>query len=150
LSKTVRKVSNYLRFNIGRKCLWSSVLKNVGVGAAGSKNNSLPNEIKHLCVSSPVSFENMIESYSKYSLSLSITEYLDTFLLKNPIYKLHLRTFEIPLSGGLQLTHRTSEIKEYFRENEEIVLYDSTEELHEKLNFYLDKKNERNGLSERS
>ncbi|HBN04508.1 MAG TPA: glycosyltransferase family 1 protein, partial [Bacteroidales bacterium] len=79
---------------------------------------------------------------SAHSLSLNITELRNTYVLKKPIHKLHLRTFEIPMAGGLEFTSYTPEILNYFEPDKEIVLYDSDEEMTEKARFYLDPKNE--------
>lgn len=88
-----------------------------------------------------VSFEEMNQLYSNFALSFGITEVWNTYLLKNPLFKLHLRTFEIPMCGGLQITHQTPEIKQYFEDGKEIILYDSEEEMISKIKFYLDEKN---------
>ena len=47
------------------------------------------------------------------------------------------RLFELAGCGGFQLCDRRDIIKSYFKEDEEIVLFDSTEELIEKINYYL-------------
>jgi spore maturation protein CgeB len=84
-----------------------------------------------------VSVEEMARLYSQFALSLGITEVWNTYLLPHPLYKLHLRTFEIPMCGGLQLTHRTPELEAYFEDEKEIILYDSDEEMIDKVRFYL-------------
>jgi spore maturation protein CgeB len=85
----------------------------------------------------------MCNIYSNHSLSLNITELRDTYLLKKPIHKIHLRAFEIPMSGGLQFASYTEELASYFEENREIVLYRCHEEMIEKAKFYLNSKNEK-------
>jgi spore maturation protein CgeB len=47
------------------------------------------------------------------------------------------RTFHIPASGGFMLHQNSSEIGEYFELEKEISVFDSKEELVEKINFYL-------------
>jgi spore maturation protein CgeB len=59
-----------------------------------------------------------------------------------PVHKMHLRTFEIPMCGGLELASYTEELAGYFEDGNEIVLYNSNEEFISKAKFYLDKKNE--------
>ena len=83
------------------------------------------------------SFEDMIKLYTSFSLSIGITEVWNTYLLNTPLYKLHLRTFEIPMCGGLQITHRTKELEGYFTDNKEIIMYDSEEEMIDKMKYYL-------------
>jgi spore maturation protein CgeB len=62
-----------------------------------------------------VSFSEMIKLYSELALSLNSIELLDTYVLKKPILKTHLRVFEVPMCGGAQLTKRTNEIQSYFK-----------------------------------
>ncbi len=47
------------------------------------------------------------------------------------------RTFEIAACGSLQFAPRNEEIAEFFKENEEIVLYETPDELREKIDHYL-------------
>ena len=89
-----------------------------------------------------VSDDEMVGLYSDLALSLNITELRDTYILKKPVNKTHLRAFEIPMCGGLQLASYTEELSEYFKDGKEIVLYHSKEEMVDKAKFYLDKKNE--------
>ncbi|MBY0371195.1 glycosyltransferase [bacterium] len=58
------------------------------------------------------------------------------------------RTFEIPACGSLQFAPRNSEIAGFFDENKEIVLFDSPEELRDKLDYYLAHPAERQKLAE--
>lgn len=83
----------------------------------------------------------MIKAYSNYALALNVTELRNTYLLKNPIYKLHLRTFEIPMCGGIEFTTYNDELASYFEEGKEIVFYKSKEEMIDKVRFYLSEKN---------
>ncbi|MDP4189675.1 MAG: glycosyltransferase, partial [Bacteroidota bacterium] len=92
--------------------------------------------------SGAVSFEEMSRLYSGFALSLGIIEVWNTYLLKKPLYKIHLRTFEIPMCGGLQITSRTPEIQQYFEEGKEIILYGSKEEMIDRMKFYLKDENE--------
>lgn len=87
------------------------------------------------------SFEEMIRLYSEFAISLGIIDTWNTYLLKKPLFKLHLRTFEIPMCGGLQIVNRTPELQNYFDEGKEIILYDSNEDMIDKIQFYLLDKN---------
>lgn len=49
------------------------------------------------------------------------------------------RTFEIPASGGFMLHIDSDEVREYFKPGEEIDVFSSTDELVEKVRFYLNK-----------
>jgi spore maturation protein CgeB len=55
---------------------------------------------------------------------------------------MHLRTFEIPMCGGLEIASYTDELACYFEEDKEIILYKSENEFVSKSKFYLDPKNE--------
>lgn len=132
-----QKTFRYLRFLIGRNVLFSTIQNQLL-----SKESTL-NENQFLSKRRSLTFQKMIESYSSFTLSLNISELRDTFILRKPIYKIHLRTFEIPMSGGLQLTSFNDEIASYFEEGKEIVLYKSNEELIDKAKFYLSPKNDR-------
>ena len=46
------------------------------------------------------------------------------------------RTFEIPASGGVMLTERTDEQREFFEEDREALYFDSKEELLDKIRVY--------------
>lgn len=131
------KASRYMRFPIGRKVLYSTI-KNKFI-----KKTSLYVNNEYLTKQKSVDDNEMIKLYSNLTISLNITELRDTYILKKPINKIHLRTFEIPMSGGLELASYTEELSNYFKEDKEIVLYRSKEEMLDKARFYLDKKNEK-------
>ena len=128
------KLSRYVRFPIGRKVLYSS-LKNKFISSSKLDLNS-----EHLEINGSVPFEGMCNLYSNMALSLNIIELKNTYILKNPIYKMHLRSFEIPMCGGLQITSYNNEIASYFEDGKEIILYRTDEELIDKCHYYLDNK----------
>lgn len=118
-------------FPIGRQALKAAAMKS-------TKKFEVSSALKALIKNrSSMSFDEVASTYSRSKMSLNITELWNTYLLAQPIHKLHLRTFEIPMSGGLQITSRTNEIQDYFEEDREIVLYDSMDEFVEKSRFYL-------------
>lgn len=135
--KLLKKTLEMLTFNIGRKVLHGAIKNKL----FHSKESILDHN-KYLQVLLSVSFLEMREKYSNSSLSLNITELRNTYVLNNPIHKMHLRTFEIPMSGGLQIASYTDELASYFKEDKEIVLYKSEEELVSKAKFYLHPKND--------
>jgi len=119
------------RFDIGRKILLSKFLKRI---------IHQPQELsksQFLNIFPSVTNEQMNSLYSNLSLSLNITEVWDTLLLKQPVHKLHLRTFEIPMCGGLQFAPYINELAEYFDDNKEIVMYKSKDEYIDKAKYYL-------------
>lgn len=124
-----RNISNLLKFPIGRKALKASMLK-----ILHKSDSSIEKNIEF--IGNNITYENLCKVYSRSKISLNITELWNTYLLKKPIHKLHLRTFEIPACGGLQLAFRTKELLEYYKEDQEIILYSSPEELIDKAKFY--------------
>lgn len=128
---------NCLKFGIGRKVLISALMNKVVL-----KNNTLSHN-QNLVINPTVSFDDMNSLYSDHALSLNISELRNTYVLKNPVHKLHLRTFEIPMCGGLEIANYTDELASYFENGKEIVLYKSNDELISKANFYLNEKNDK-------
>lgn len=129
------KASRYMRFPIGRKVFYSTLLNKF------KSKSSLNTDSEFVSLNHSVSHKEMCHLYSALALSMNISELRDTYVLKQPIPKIHLRTFEIPMCGGLQFTSYNDEIAQYFEDNKEIVLYHSKEEMIDKAKFYLDEKN---------
>jgi hypothetical protein len=132
----LRSGLNLIRFDIGRKVI------------SGAVRQKLLNTSETSLLESPdlekyasVSFEEMNFIYSNLAVSLGITELRNTYVLKKPVHKLHLRTFEIPMCGGLQLSSFTDELSGYFEEDKEIILYRSDEEMISKVTFYMKPEN---------
>ena len=119
-----------MKFPIGRRIIWSKVVKRFFV-----KQHRLLSSAPSLNQFPSVSFEDMNVLYSNFSISLGITEVWDTYVLKRPIHKLHLRTFEIPMCGGLQFAPYIRELAGYFEK--EIIFYRSKEEYVDKARYYL-------------
>ncbi len=128
------KSSRYLRFEIGRKVLYSTIKNKI------LRHDLLDEKSEYLRKNPSVGNDEMVELYSNLALSLNISELRDTYILKNPIHKIHLRTFEIPMSGGLEFTSYTDELASYFTEDKEIILYRSHEEMIDKAKYYLNEK----------
>ena len=84
------------------------------------------------------SFNEMYKYFRSWAVTLNITELRNTGILLRPVYKLHLRTFEIPMSYGLQLTAYTEELAQYFKEDKEILFYRNWEEMADKAKFWVD------------
>lgn len=71
-------------------------------------------------------------------------------LLREEAEDLHTqRTFEIPACGALQIAPRNQEISLYFKEDKEIVLFETNDELKEKVNFYLTHPKERQSIAKK-
>lgn len=78
--------------------------------------------------------------YSNYSLSLASTCARNTIVMKKPVPIVNLRSFEIPMCGGVQFCMYNRELSAYFEEGKEIVFYRSRDELREKAVYYLNEK----------
>ena len=130
------KFSRYLRFPIGRKVLYTTLKNRFFM----KERELVDNEklIKHPSVDD----EEMHCLYSNLSLSLNISELRDTYVSKQPIHKIHLRAFEIPMCGGLEIASYSEELARYFEQDKEIIMYQSDEEFIDKCKFFLSDKNQ--------
>lgn len=122
---------NLLRFGIGRRVIWGAIKQK----AQGT--NLLDINSDHLERWPAVGLEDLSKLYSNYALSLASTAARNTGVLKNPVNIVNLRSFEIPMSGGLQICSYFDELADYFEEDKEILFYRTEEEFIEKTKFYL-------------
>ncbi len=74
-------------------------------------------------------------------MSLSSTSARNTGILNHPVDIVNLRSFEVPMCGGLQFCAHFDEIAEYFEEGKEIVFYRSNEDMIDKAKYYLKSEN---------
>jgi hypothetical protein len=132
------KISKYeltgWKFGTGRKIIWSKAVKKITPQPKSLSDSSC------LEIRPSVPFEQMNRLYSEFALSLNITEVWDTYVLKKPVHKLHLRTFEIPMCGGLQFAPYIEELAGYFEDDKEIVFYKDKNEYIDKAKYYLQEK----------
>ena len=146
ISFRLNTLFNLSQFPIGRQCIKGNIYRRLFYP---NINEDILRELSKFH-NGVVTFENMINLYSNLSLTLGISELWDTLSLSKPVHKIHLRAFEIPMSGGLQITPYTEEITKYFDPDKEIILFNSTEELIDKTKFYLkeENRNSRNRIKE--
>jgi spore maturation protein CgeB len=71
--------------------------------------------------------DEMLKVYSSNLIALNFN--FDSYL--------NLRNFEVPASGPLLITTAVPYLDEYFRPDEEIVTFETPEELRSKLGYYL-------------
>jgi len=135
--ETIQLLWRLSKFKIGRKVAYGTIKNKLF-----PENHRLINN-EYLELKPSVPFAQISEIYSNHALSLGISELRNTFGLKHPVHKLHLRTFEIPMCGGLQIAPFTDELAGYFEDEKEIVLCKSNEEFIDKATFYLKPANER-------
>jgi hypothetical protein len=74
---------------------------------------------------------------SEHNLSLGISEYGSTYLLKNPILHYRMRDLECPMLGSCHITHSSVDLFNLYEEDKEILFYTNQDELKSKLTFYL-------------
>lgn len=123
---------NRVRFAEGRKLLYSALLNKLSKGQELDKNSNV-------AISPSVPFEEMIKLYSNYALSLSFTSTENSDILKKPLGRTFLRTFEIPMAGGIQICRYFEELNDYFEDGKEIIMYKTDEELIDKVDYILNK-----------
>ncbi len=82
--------------------------------------------------------EKLIDLYSESEISLGFLEVYDQHDPSKMVLKhMHLRDFEAPLSGAFYMTGFSDEVAEMFEPDKEVVVYSSSEELLDKINYYL-------------
>jgi hypothetical protein len=134
--ETALLLSHLSQFGIGRKVAYGTIKNKLF-----SRNNLL-NKNDFLTLQHSIPFGQMSQVYSNHALSLGISELRNTFVLNHPVHKLHLRTFEIPMCGGLQIAPYVEELARYFEDGKEIILCKNNEEFLSKATFYLKPEND--------
>jgi len=120
-----------LQFSIGRRVVYGAILQKT------IKRQRLLVDSLNLIREPSISPDRQGEVYSKYAMALSSTAARCTGVLKKPVDIVNLRSFEIPMSGGLQFCRYTDELAEYFENQKEIVFYESDDEMLELAQYYL-------------
>lgn len=123
---------NYISFAEGRRVLLGNLKNKI-------RKSILEEHSDFLNMKPKVPFLHMLDIYSGYALSLSSTSARNTGVLEKPLTVLNLRSFEIPMCGGLQFCRYCDELASYFEEDKEIVFYRSDEEMVDKAHYYLEK-----------
>jgi spore maturation protein CgeB len=131
----LRSAVDLIKYDIGRKVILGAVIQKL------TSSHELKENPQYLEINPAVGLEELGRLYSKYALSLSSTAARNTGVLKTPVHIVNLRSFEIPMCGGLQICSYFEELAEYFEEDREIIFYRSKDELVEKTRFYLQDKN---------
>lgn len=121
-----------LSYAEGRKLIHGA-LKNKMVGSRTI--NEVP-ALHHLNSIPPSDLSSV---YASHAICLASTSTNHTDSLKKPLKIVNLRSFEIPMSGGLALCRYNPELSEYFAEGKEILFYHTDEELIEKARYYTEK-----------
>ena len=114
---------NLMKFSIGRRVIIGAIKQKI-VG-----NNILDINNNCLDIRPSVGLDKLSTLYSNYALSLASTAARNTGILKNPVNIVNLRSFEIPMSGGLQICAYFDELAEYFEEDKEIIFIEQMKSL---------------------
>ena len=130
----------FMKFPQGRKVIEGAIVNKL-------KKDAVLSENQHFHKEYVVPPTDLYMVYPRYSLALASTAARNTGVLKHPLYIVNLRSFEIPMSGGIQICQYSPEIAEYFEEDKEIVFYRMNEELVDKARFYCSSKQEETRLS---
>jgi spore maturation protein CgeB len=87
----------------------------------------------------PVSDEEMIKIFNQSRINLGFTEVFSTDNIPGQGLKqhLHLREFEVPMSGGLYITNYFEELEYFYNVDKEILTFRNEFELADKIKFYL-------------
>lgn len=131
LSSYVLPFLNLIRFSYGRKIILGAI-KNKFL-----KSKKINKNLNNLSFYPPLPVNEIGKAYSQYSISLATTEVRNTGVLAKPLHIVNLRSFEIPMSGGIQICKYSKELANYFEDGKEIILYKDDKELIDKLEYYL-------------
>ena len=124
-------MQEYLTYPVGRKLLYAAAKQRL------SKAAQLDARAQSLTTKPGVPCEEISNVYANYALSLSSTAARNTGILRQPVSIINLRSFEVPMCGGIQFCQYNEELADYFEENKEILFYRSEEEMIDKARFYL-------------
>jgi spore maturation protein CgeB len=89
----------------------------------------------------PPSDELLLDIINKSKINMGFLEVEDEET-NNIISHLHLREFEVPMSGGLYITNYSSELAEFYIPEKEVITFNSENELVDKINYYLNNENQ--------
>ena len=135
LGHSFKRFSQGLRFASGRQCVCGALKRSLleMFGTPVEKEGYLD---KVSYRPSPA-FDEIGKCISSAAIDLGDTELRSTYVMKRPLLFLRLRDFEAPMCGGVHLVNRKPELQEYFTEDEEMLMYDSDDEMIDKARFYL-------------
>ena len=81
--------------------------------------------------------KNRVSNLSKYLISLGSSSLGSTYVLKNPVNISRGRDWELSGMGVMMITAKDSVLSESFVEDKEIVFYENTDNLKDKIKYYL-------------
>lgn len=96
----------------------------------------------------PVSDDEMIKIFNQTRINLGFSNVGNTYRSTEPIRQVRLRDFEVPMSGGFYLVQAFDELADFFTPGKEIVFFNDTSDLLEKVEYYLSHDQEREIIRE--
>lgn len=92
----------------------------------------------------PLSDSEVIKVYNQSRINLGFLEVNLNDNNKGSIlsHHVHLREFEVPMSGGLYITNFSEELAEFYELGKEVLVFYNEHDLTEKINYYLEHKDE--------
>lgn len=117
-----------------------SEVKKLGVNLKifGWKNWASSSLNENYC--GPLSVKDTAKAYFSAKISLNSN-------LQPQNGGVNLKTFEIPASGGFQISDNQPELKNIFEPGKEVETYETTSELLDKIKFYLSNEDKRNQIA---
>lgn len=87
----------------------------------------------------PIPDERMVRLFNESKINLG---FLEVYSSDNDCHSktnqhLHLREFEIPMSGGLYITNYSDELAEHYEPDKEVLVFHNNYELVDKIKYYL-------------
>ena len=128
IAKSLPFILSHIKYPLGRKIIRSSIYSRLT-----SKPHRFKSTIFH---KPPKTFLELSKIYQESKLVIGSMDVFNTHVMSVPLQKVHMRFFEAPMNYGLQICSRKIECAAYFQENENILYYDSYEEMSDKIQFY--------------
>lgn len=100
-------------------------------------------QLEQIANASRISQEQMVHIFGTSRINLNLSE-----ASQHGSNQIKGRNFEIPATGGFQLSGYAERLDEFFEMDKEIVCYRTVDELREKIRYYLDHENERAAIAE--
>lgn len=102
-----------------------------------SKKKKIKTLLPTTIIGKQLEFSEMIKTYSKAKIAINFATCGDTHLSDKRITQIRLRDFEAPMCGAFYMTEYNEELEEFYKIDQEIVCYNTLEELKDKIKFYL-------------
>jgi spore maturation protein CgeB len=93
----------------------------------------------HKNLHSPVAEDDLVKLFNRSEINLGFLEVFAQDNKNSPVIQkhLHLREFEIPMSGGLYITNYSDELAEHYEPDKEVIVFRDEQELLDKVRYFL-------------